>query len=109
MKTISVKLLLNSEVCYLFTQSDNFFFRLEKLAFSDPDYIGKSLKLKTDTLSDGSSAHLLSVKLKIFYRILKIKIVEIVHRKQAFYRVKSINLFSAIFKTNFHEKLEKLV
>ena len=73
MKTISVKLLLNSEVCYLFTQSDNFFFRQGKLAFSDPDYIGKSLKPKTDTLSDGSSAHLLSVKQKFFFTELRKK------------------------------------
>ena len=35
------------------------------MAFSDPDYIGKSLKPNIDTFIDGSSDHLVSVNVKI--------------------------------------------
>ena len=35
------------------------------MAFSDPDYIGKSLKPNIDTFTDDRSAHLLSVNVKI--------------------------------------------
>ena len=37
---------------------------MRKLAFSDPDYIGKSFKIIFDTFTDGSSDHLLSIKVK---------------------------------------------
>ena len=39
--------------------------RLGKLAFSDPGYIGKSLKPIIDNFIDGSSDHLLLVDVKI--------------------------------------------
>ena len=61
-----MNILLSSEVCYLFTRSKKKLVQMRKLAFSDPDYIGKSLKPKTETFKDGSSAHLLSVNKKVF-------------------------------------------
>ena len=54
METISVKVLLSSDVSHFFT-----------LDFPNPDYIGRSLKPNIDTLTDGNSDYLLSVDVKI--------------------------------------------
>ena len=52
--------LFHFEACLPFDKRNEL--RWGTLAFSDPNYIDKSLKLNIDTSIDGSSDHLLSVK-----------------------------------------------
>ena len=53
------------------------------MAFSDQEYIDKSLKPNIDTFTDGSSDHLLSIYVKILLNF-GWNVVQNVHWKQAF-------------------------